>query len=472
MRYLTALLLLAWLALPAMARNPLDFTLLQLQGDLPGPTILVVGGIQGDEPGGFNAAGMLASHYTIRRGNVWVVPNLNFPSIINRSRGLHGDMNRKFAQLRRDDPEYDTVERIKAIIRHPQVDMVINLHDGSGFYHPQWQDTTRNPHRWGQCVIIDQADINAPRFGKLDTMAAQAVADVNNALLRPYDQYHLKNTHTRDGDTEMEKTLTYFAINNGKPAFGVEASKSFGTATRAYYHIQVLESFLRQAGVEFTRDFPLSPQGLEAAMSRNLQLAFHNGKFLLDMQNVRSTLRYVPLSREAATDFTPSKPLLTLVDDDGGYRVYYGNNRLTHLMPQYFEYDDSLESLRILVDGQYRTTPMGSIVPVSTSFTVAPMAGYRVNIIGVTRPGVPSECGMAIRKSDFLPGFSVDTEETLYRVEVYRGSRFSGMVLVRFTNDLAPSTRVVTTESNRDRLAVQDQTKTSLEPSPDDWSGR
>ena len=81
----------------------------------------VVGGIQGDEPGGFSAATLLATRYEIAEGAVWVVPNLNFPSIIRRSRGLHGDMNRKFARLAENDPEFATVRRIQELIRHPAV---------------------------------------------------------------------------------------------------------------------------------------------------------------------------------------------------------------------------------------------------------------------------------------------------------------------------------------------------------------
>ena len=98
--------------------SPLDFTL-TAHGSGEGPTVLIVGGIQGDEPGGFSAAALLATHYRYDGGTVLVIPNLNFPSIIKRSRGLHGDMNRKFAALRESDPEYATVRRLQSIItRH------------------------------------------------------------------------------------------------------------------------------------------------------------------------------------------------------------------------------------------------------------------------------------------------------------------------------------------------------------------
>ena len=105
---------------------PLEFTLHRVSGEQPGPTVLVIGGIQGDEPGGFNAASLLATHYRMRAGSVWVVPNLNFESIVRRSRGVHGDMNRKFPSVSASDPDFARVERIKRIITDPAVDYVLN----------------------------------------------------------------------------------------------------------------------------------------------------------------------------------------------------------------------------------------------------------------------------------------------------------------------------------------------------------
>ena len=93
--------------------EPLQFSLHKLESDNPGPTMLVIGGIQGDEPGGFTAASMLVTNYKVTNGNLWVVPNLNFESIIKRSRGVHGDMNRKFNTLSKNDPEFEQVQKIK-----------------------------------------------------------------------------------------------------------------------------------------------------------------------------------------------------------------------------------------------------------------------------------------------------------------------------------------------------------------------
>ncbi|MEZ0576385.1 M14 family metallopeptidase [Halodesulfovibrio aestuarii] len=441
MRLLLSFILVVMTAVPAFAHNPLDFSLHKLGNDPDGPTILVVGGIQGDEPGGFSAAGMLVTHYKITKGNVWVVPNLNFLSIIKSARGPFGDMNRKFAALDKNDPDYTAVQRIKEIIRNDQVDMILNLHDGSGFYHPQYIDELHNPGYWGQCVIIDQKAIEHPLYGRLSDMAEIAVRKVNAELLQGSDAFHLKNTRTREGDHEMEKTLTYYAIKHGKPAFGIEASKSFMTPTRTYYHLSVLESFLKQVGVEFSRDFDLSPRSIKQAMFSQVKLALYGGKLQLDLDNVRKYLQYIPMNKDLASKFEVSKPLLTMVDAPNGYKVYYGNRNLTNLSPQFFEFDDSLSSLRINVDGHTRDVAMGTIIDVDSHFCINSMDGYRVNIIGFVGRNNGAESGMLVRRKDLISRFSLDKNGRVYRVEAYRGEKFSGMVLVRFSENNALAVR-------------------------------
>lgn len=422
----------------------LDFNLYKL-GTGSGPTVLVVGGIQGDEPGGFSAASLLVTHYAVTRGSVWVVPNLNFPGMVMRSRGPNGDMNRKFAALRKDDPEYDTVTRIKDIILDRQVDLILNLHDGSGFYRPQHEGPMRNPMRWGQSVIIDQAAMPGVAHGDLADMGRQAVREANRGLLSPLHEYHLKNTRTAEGDHEMEKTLTFFAIRHGKPAFGIESSKDFRIELRAYYHLRVLESFLRQVGVGFRRDFAMTPRGVLAALENDVAVAFFDQRLYLPLDDVRASLGYIPLKKGERLSFTATKPILAVVDEAGGYRVFYGNRALTRIRPEWREYTDGLGSLSLEVDGRTLVVPFGRVVTVRDAFTVHGVDGHRVNAIGaqVSRPGArdDSECGVPLRRKDFQSRFSVDKSGTIYRVEVYRGEKFAGMILVRFDSGTRPGGR-------------------------------
>ena len=457
--FLAALSVLFFAAAPAFAfesasgsvavetdRPKLDFSLHRL-GPGDGPTLLVVGGIQGDEPGGFSAASLLVTCYTITSGQVWVVPNLNFPSIVKRNRGTFGDMNRKFGYVNPKDPDYPTVKRIQDIIRSPEVGLILNLHDGSGFYRPEWESPLHNPKRWGQCVIIDQESLDCPHFGQLQKMGMTAIDDANKGLLKEEHRYHLRNTETHKGDAEMEKTLSYFAVRHGKPAFGIEASKNFTTEFRTYYHIQILESFMRQMGIAFERNFPLTPHGVRSAINSNLGIALYDNRLVLALDDVRPVLTYVPMKKNAPVELRRTKPLLALLQDKktNGWRVAYGNRTLTRLSPQYMDFDESLRSMEIVQDGKTRSVAMGQVITVSESFLVKGKEGYRVNAIGAVKEKADgSECDVLLRKKDFIPRYSVDKNATTYRVEVYKGKAFAGMILVKFGKTLPASRDTMT----------------------------
>ena len=412
----------------------LDFTLHKLGNGDDGPTVLVIGGIQGDEPGGFTAASLLVTDYQVKKGNVWIVPNLNFKSIIERSRGVHGDMNRKFLSLPKADPEYEAVEKIKSIILDKRVDLILNLHDGSGFYNTKHISKNRNPGRWGQSVIIDQEKIEAPRFGNLSELAGKVCESANRNIKYDKTHYHVKNTRTSEGDVEMEKTLTYFAIRNNKPAFGVEASKDFRTHARALYHLFIVEAMLRELGIEYERNFKMDLAAIKRRIDENVKMAMFDNKVFLDMAKARDRLRYIPMKKDEALQFSASNPLIAVIGSDGGYKVRYGNRSVTQLHPQYFEYDNSLSSIKLWVDGELQEIQFGTIVDVKNQFMIEPLDDYRANVIGFTGSNVRDESGIMIQRKQIAKHYSVDRNSRKYRVELYRDGKFCGMILINFVD--------------------------------------
>jgi len=418
----------------------LKFSLHRIDASAPGNTVLVVGGIQGDEPGGFNAASLLATQYRFSRGAVWVVPNLNFESIVKRSRGVYGDMNRKFPSVPPSDPDYESVEKIKRIITDPQVDFVFNLHDGSGFYREKHIDRMRNPNRWGQSIIVDQESVAPIRLGELGREAQYIADKVNTQLVNDDHVYNVKNTRTREGDVEMAKTLTYYAINNYKPAVGVEASKSLPTHLRVYYHLRVLEAYLRRFDIDFKRTFELTPDAVKTAIDNNLRVSFYDDRVLLDITNARSRLGFVPLKKNAEMEYRSNNPLVAILSQGSHFRVSYGNRRVTELHPQFFDYDVGRHFIALEVDGERKTVGFGQVIEARNSFIVEPENGYRVNVIGWRRKGVTNESGLEIKREEIARRFSVDNDGTTYRIEVYKDKKFTGMVLVRFVDGPTAST--------------------------------
>jgi hypothetical protein len=436
-KILKAILVLS-LVLPIVANisfaQKLQFSLHKLESGKAGPRILVLGGIQGDEPGGFNAASLLVTDYKITRGSVWIVPNLNFESIIKRSRGIHGDMNRKFSHIKRSDPEYQSIQKIKSLIVNNEIDVILNLHDGSGFYRTKYIDKQHNPHRWGQSIIIDQDEITAEKFGSLHYIAKSVMLSVNKRISNSKHHYAVKNTWTKNGDIEMEKTLTYFAIKNSKPAFGIEASKSFLTHQRVLFHLLVVESFMDKIGVEFQKEFELTQESVHKLLNNNIKISLYNNHIQFDVAKARKKIGYVPMNKNAPLQFKSNNPLVVITSSKTKkYKVNFGNRQLTYLDPQYFDFDYKLSKVDFVIDGDLQNIKIGTRIKVKNHFIVNHISGYRVNVIGYRNKSSRNESGFVIKKSNINKRFSIDKKANVYRVEFYEGKKFSGMVLVEFS---------------------------------------
>ena len=327
------------------------------------------------------------------------------------------------------------MQKIKSIILDKQVDLILNLHDGSGFYTPHYVDKHHNPDRWGQSVIIDQEAIQTERYGDLQQLAEKTCLAINQNVKNDGYRFYVKNTETRKGNVEMEKTLTYFAIRHNKPAFGIEASKKFLTHARAYYHLLAVEGMMRELGVSFERGFKLTKADIKYRIDNNVKLAMFDNKIYLDMAGARNRLNYIPMKKDSQIRYSASNPLIAVIENDSSYKVRYGNRSVTQLNPQYFEYDDSLDSLKLMVDGEQQDVQLGSVVNVKDQFIIEPIDNYRVNAIGFSPRGKHNESGLVIRRKDFVRHYSVDRASRKFRVEVYQGDKYCGMVLVNFIED-------------------------------------
>lgn len=409
-----------------------EFSVIKLGTD-NNNTVLVTGGIQGDEPGGFMSANLLARGYEITSGSLYVAPNLNMPSIIKKSRGVNGDMNRKFDTLSEKDPEKDVVEKIKALVLQPNVTMLVNLHDGSGFYRPKYINKMMNPNRWGNIAIIDQATLPNAIYGDLEATANKVVKELNKHLLDPKHKYHLRNTHTAKGDKEMLKSLSYFAIKNGKAAYANEASKTLPVHERVYYHLIAVEEYLKLAGIEFKRKFELTPQGVKKALDEDLSVLVC-GKFMF--YSPKSRLGYIPLSNDGELEFDCDNALVALTKNKDGYNIHYGNKIVTRFTPQFFEYSNLINEIEIRIDeGEPEFVILGQKISAKNSFEIIKRDGVRTNIIGYGTIPV-DESGIKISKDMIKSRFSMDKDESIYRVEFYEETdskdKFIGMILVEF----------------------------------------
>jgi hypothetical protein len=216
---------------------------------------MILGGIQGDEPGGFLSADLYVD-LALKKGNLIVVPRANFRSIISFARGTDGDMNRKFDDVTESDPDRERVEIIKNLMA--EADLFLNLHDGSGFFRTSWESDMANPNRYGQCIIAD-AEVythpNSPRVLHLGQDARTVVEIVNQDIPEERYKFHFANHDTLAADTkhaDQRKSATFYALTQlGIPAFGIETSKQLPSLEmKIFQHNLAINAFLSLYGVE------------------------------------------------------------------------------------------------------------------------------------------------------------------------------------------------------------------------------
>jgi hypothetical protein len=234
-----------------------ELNVYRIFGEEPGKTIMLIGGIQGDEPGSYLTADLYADIH-LKKGNLIVVPRANFYSILlNRREGLTGDMNRKFGKNGSNNKSLD--EEVVIVLKHliAESDLLLNLHEGSGFYSPDWINNIENPKRYGQSIIYDAEVYPLPDdqgLINLGGLAKNVIKKVNNQI--DNKRYHFRpNNHDTISDEtihpEQRLSATYYALTQAHiPAFGVETSKTIKELeTKISLHKLVINTFMEHLGI-------------------------------------------------------------------------------------------------------------------------------------------------------------------------------------------------------------------------------
>ena len=230
-----------------------ELNVYKIYGKKQGNTLLLIGGIQGDEPGGF----LSADHYadiTLSKGNLIVVPRANFQSIVLNRREINEDMNRKFAVDYKSNYEAKIVVILKKLIA--ESNCLLNLHDGSGFFSETWEGPDRNPKRYGQSIIADCELYVNPETGKvvnLGDMARSVCEQINNNIENPRYHFRFNNHRTSKKSSlhkEQRKSATFYALYTyGIPAFGIETSKSLSLELKVRHHNLAINAFMELLGI-------------------------------------------------------------------------------------------------------------------------------------------------------------------------------------------------------------------------------
>lgn len=267
-----------------------ELNVYKIYGRKDGNTMLIIGGMQGDEPGGYLSAD-LYSDLSLEKGNLIVVPRANFKSIILFARKSEADMNRRF-HIDEVQIEMDKVVKvIKELMS--EADVFLNLHDGWGFHTKTHIDWLRSPERFGQSVIVDAGKFTCDNGTVIDleSIAKKALEDINEKIgIKDYYMQYF-DTNTDDPKTpypEMRKTATYFALKTlCLPSFGIEVSKNLPSEElKILHHNYAVNAFMKIYDI-----IPEQPQIILANPKINFVIIKVNGEPKIVSNNSTITLK-------------------------------------------------------------------------------------------------------------------------------------------------------------------------------------
>lgn len=152
-----------------------------IDSGVPGPTVLVTGGLHGNEPAGARAARQIAG-WKIASGRLIVIARTNELALLaneRRTPGVEraeGDLNRQFPRAEGGHANGLLAQAVWDLLREQRPDYLIDLHEGFDF-------TRRNPKSVGNSVIA-----TAP----LQDLGRGMIAAVNATIEEPEKHFSLK----------------------------------------------------------------------------------------------------------------------------------------------------------------------------------------------------------------------------------------------------------------------------------------
>lgn len=197
------------------------------KGAQSGPTVVVIGGVHGDEPASYLAAREMRN-WRVEKGTLVLMPDAHIEAIRHKKRGYPRNMNALFPGKKNGDAMERLAFEIWGVIRDSKPDLLLTLHESRDFY-------VNDPKRYGQTFTFD--------FEELRPQFARVARKLNASIPVKKNHFLLK--------VEPFKTCpTYCAWRFLRvPATSIETSKTLPLRLRIDLQKQATLAFFEEIGL-------------------------------------------------------------------------------------------------------------------------------------------------------------------------------------------------------------------------------
>ncbi len=171
--------------IPLMEGTRFETPLYVIGSGLPGQVLMILGGVHGDEPGGWLAAERLLESMRPSTGAVLIIPRANrlADSAQVRTRPEWGDLNRLYPGSPDGPPMAQMAWQIIETLREYHVNVVLDMHESWVFFNGRAYNGTAY---LGQTVGTSPDD-------QAQMLARNVVAAVNTRIRHPREEFFDRN---------------------------------------------------------------------------------------------------------------------------------------------------------------------------------------------------------------------------------------------------------------------------------------
>ncbi len=203
-------------------------------GEEAGPTIVVIGGLHGDEPAGYLAARELRK-WNVARGKLVLLPDANRVAIEAKRRFVGRNMNRLFPGKKNGDAIEKLAFEIWELVKQSKPDLVLTLHESRGFH-------ADDPKRYGQTFTYDFPELT-PRFERVAARVNAGISPPKHQFLQFVDAFPTCPTYV---------SWRYLKA----PATSIETAKPLPLSVRIGYQLAGLRGFFAEFGLKWQEMTP------------------------------------------------------------------------------------------------------------------------------------------------------------------------------------------------------------------------
>ena len=147
----------------------------------PGPVVMIVGGIHGNEPAGARAAEQIR-HWDITKGKLVLIPRANIPALSEKARLMpdmpkdRGNLNRNFPETAGEPGKCSLSKAIWSLVCSQRPDWLLDLHEGYDF-------TQINSKSVGSSLIAAKSPEATAQARRMLDAVNETIEDPNKKLV-------------------------------------------------------------------------------------------------------------------------------------------------------------------------------------------------------------------------------------------------------------------------------------------------